>query len=121
MTKNAPQPVGPYSQAVKVNGFLYVSGQVPLTPEGKLIESTDIQVHAKQVLENLKAVVEAAGSSLEKVVKVNVFVLDIAQFGKINEIYAQYFSVNKPARSLVAVAALPLGVPLEIEAIALIN
>lgn len=119
LTKDAPQPVGPYSQAVKANGFVYLSGQVPLTPEGTLVESEDIQVHTRQIFENLKAVLAASGSSLEKVVKVNVFVIDIAQFGKINEIYAEYFANNKPARSLVAVKALPLGVPLEIEAIAL--
>lgn len=92
-----------------------------MTPAGALVESDDIQVHTRQVLDNLKAVLEAGGSSLEKVVKVNVFVLDIAQFGKINEVYAEYFSKSKPARSLVAVAALPLGVPLEVEAVAVVD
>lgn len=90
-----------------------------MTPEGKLVESDDIQDHTRQIFENLKAVLAASGSSLEKVIKVNVFVIDIAQFAKINEVYAQYFSTNKPARSLVAVKALPLGVPLEIELVAL--
>ena len=90
-----------------------------MTPEGKLVESTDIQVLTHQIFANLKGVLAASGSSLNQVVKVNVFVTDISQFGKINEVYAQYFSENKPARSLVAVSALPLGVPIEIEAIAL--
>lgn len=119
LTKDAPQPVGPYSQAVKSNGFVYLSGQVPLTPEGKLVESENIQDHARQALNNLKAVLEAAGSSLDKVIKVNVFVTDITEFAKINEVYNEYFGASKPARSLVAVAALPVNARFEVEAVAL--
>ncbi|KAF5101660.1 hypothetical protein D0Z00_000734 [Geotrichum galactomycetum] len=118
-TENAPAPVGPYSQAVKANGFVYLSGQVPLTPEGKLVEGhEDIQVQTRQALTNIKNVIAAAGTTWESIVKVNVFVTDIGDFGKINEVYKEFFNTHAPARSLVQVAALPLGVNIEIEAVA---
>lgn len=96
-----------------------MSGQVPLTAEGKLVEGhEDIQVQTRQVLDNVKAVIEAAGTTWESIIKVNVFVTDINDFAKINEIYKEFFSTHAPARSLVSVKALPLGVNIEIEAIA---
>lgn len=119
-TNKAPAPVAPYSQAVKAGGFVYISGQVPLTAEGKLVEGhEDIQVQARQVLLNLKNVVEGAGSSWEKLVKINIFITDMSKFGLVNEIYSEFFSTHKPARSCVAVKSLPLNVDVEIEAIAL--
>ncbi|VVT44645.1 uncharacterized protein SAPINGB_P000485 [Magnusiomyces paraingens] len=121
LTANAPQPVGPYSQAISARGVLYLSGQIPLTSSGIPVQSADIRDHTRQVLDNLSSVLQAGGSSLERVVKVNVFVTDIKQFGAVNEVYAEYFKTNTPARSLVEVSALPLGVPLEIEAVALVE
>lgn len=120
-TEHAPAAVGPYSQAIVANGFVYTAGQIPLIPnEGKVIEG-DIQVQTRQALENLKAVLEAAGSSLENVVKTTVFLDDMDDFARMNEIYGQFFSENPPARSAVEVARLPLGVLVEIEAVALLK
>lgn len=116
-TEKAPAAVGPYSQGVQVGNLLFTSGQLPLVPEtGELI--SDIEKATRQSLDNVKAILEEAGSSLEKVVKVTIFVADINDFGKINEIYAEYFSNHKPARSLVEVSNLPKGGVIEIEAIA---
>ncbi|KAF5102403.1 hypothetical protein D0Z03_000415 [Geotrichum reessii] len=96
-----------------------MSSVVPLTPEGKLVEGhEDIQVQTRQVLTNIKSVIAAAGTTWESIVKVNVFVTDIGDFGKINEVYKEFFNTHAPARSLVQVAALPLGVNIEIEAVA---
>lgn len=118
-TKQAPGAVGPYSQGVKTGNLIFTSGQLPINPEtGELLKG-DIQEQTKMCLENVKAILKAGGASLEDVVKVNVYVVDIKQFSLINEIYAQYFSDHKPARSLVEVTALPLGGDLEIEAIAM--
>lgn len=113
--------MGPYSQAIKANGMVYLSGQVPLTPDGKLVGvtgQTDIQAQTRQALTNIKAVLEAAGTTWESIVKVNVFITDMNDFGKINEVYTEFFSTHFPARSLVEVRALPLGVNIEIECIA---
>lgn len=118
-TDKAPQPVGPYSQAVKVGNFLFLSGQIPYTPEGKLAGNT-IQEQTKQVLENLKAVLEAAGANMNNVVKVTVYLKDINDFGEMNKIYAEYFKENPPARAAVEVARLPKDVKIEIELIACI-
>lgn len=116
-TEKAPAAVGPYSQGVQVGNLLFTSGQLPLVPEtGELI--SDIEKATRQSLDNVKAILKEAGSSLEKVVKVTIFVADINDFGKINEIYAEYFSNHKPARSLVEVSNLPKGGVIEIEAIA---
>lgn len=116
-TEKAPAAVGPYSQGVQVGNLLFTSGQLPLVPEtGELI--SDIEKATRQSLDNVKAILEEAGTSLEKVVKVNIFVADINDFGKINEIYAEYFSNHKPARSLVEASNLPKGGVIEIEAIA---
>lgn len=115
LTSNAPTPVGPYSQAVKANGVLYISGQVPLTPKGEKV-SGDIQAQTHQVLSNVKAIVEAANAKWEHIVKVNIFLTDMNDFAKVNQVYGHYFKDFHPARSCVQVAALPLGVNVEIEA-----
>ena len=120
-TEHAPAAVGPYSQAIVANGFVYTAGQIPLIPaEGKLIEG-DIQVQTRQSLENLQAVLEASGSNLANVVKTTVFLDSMDDFAKMNEIYAEFFGKNSPARSTVEVARLPLGALVEIEAVALVG
>ena len=117
-TSKAPAAIGPYSQAVIVNGMIYTSGQIALTPEGEML-GDDIVLQTKQVFSNLKAVLEEAGSSLDNVVKVMAFVADINDFAVVNEIYAEAFGNHKPARSLVAVKTLPKNALVEIEVIAL--
>ncbi len=116
-TTNAPGAIGPYSQAVKVNGLLFTSGQIAINPATNTVEATTIEEQTTQVCENLKALVEAAGSSLDKVVKTTCFLADIADFAKFNEIYGRYFT-SKPARSCVAVKELPKSVLCEVEVIA---
>lgn len=116
-TENAPKAIGPYSQAVKLNGLLFTSGQIPIDPKtGDLVEN-DISVQTKQVCENLKAVLEEGGSSFEKVVKTTCFLSDMSLFGEFNSVYEKYF-VSKPARSCVAVKTLPKNVLCEVEVIA---
>ncbi|MDR0974962.1 MAG: RidA family protein [Ruminococcus sp.] len=115
-TENAPAAIGPYSQAVRAGGLIFTSGQIPLTPSGELI-SGGIEVQTKQVLCNLKAVLEAAGSNMENVVKTTVFLSNMENFAMMNEVYAEYFS-NNPARSTVEVRRIPKDVLVEIEAIA---
>lgn len=117
-TNNAPAAIGPYSQAVKVNGMVYTSGQIALTPEGEML-GDDVVLQTKQVFANLKAVLEEAGTSLDRVVKVMAFVADINDFATVNEIYAEAFGDHKPARSLVAAKTLPKNALVEIEVIAL--
>lgn len=117
-TDKAPAAVGPYSQGVESNGLIFTSGQLPLIPETGELVSDDIKKATKQSLENVKAILESAGSSLEKVVKVNIFLADINDFGAVNEVYAEFFKDHKPARSCVQVAKLPKDGLLEIEAIA---
>lgn len=116
-TNNAPNAIGPYSQAVKANGLLFTSGQIAINPATKEVEAKTIEEQTTQVCENLKAVVEAAGTTMDKVVKTTCFLADINDFAKFNEIYGNYF-VSKPARSCVAVKALPKGVLCEVELIA---
>ncbi|MFQ6117857.1 MAG: RidA family protein, partial [Candidatus Bipolaricaulia bacterium] len=113
----APQAVGPYSQGMIANGFIFTSGQIPLDREGNLIEG-DIQAQARQCLENIKAILEAAGAGMEDLVKVTVFVTDMKNFSAINEVYRGYFNGEPPARSFIEVAALPKGANVEIEGIA---
>ena len=120
-TENAPQAIGPYSQAVAYNGMLYCSGQIPLDPATGAIIEGDVSAQTERVLENLKAVLEAAGSSMEKVLKTTVYIKDMAEFGKINEVYARYFGASLPARATVEVARLPRDARVEIEAIAAIG
>lgn len=116
-TNNAPNAIGPYSQAVKANGLLFTSGQIAINPETNAVEATTIEEQTEQVCNNLKAVVEAAGSDMTKVVKTVCFLADINDFAKFNEVYGRYF-VSKPARSCVAVKDLPKGVLCEVELIA---
>jgi len=117
-TQNAPAAIGPYSQAVKVNGMIYTSGQIALRPDGSMVED-DVVAQTKQVFTNLKAVLAEAGSSLDLVVKVMAFVADINDFNAVNEIYAESFGEHKPARSLVAAKTLPKNALVEIEVIAM--
>lgn len=118
-TRGAPAPVGPYSQAVALEGWVYVSGQIPLDPDtGRLVDG-GIEAQTERVIANLAAVLEAAGSSLERAVKVNIYVTDLAQFTTINEIYARRFTGDPaPARATVQVAALPLGAAVEMDLVA---
>ena len=116
-TDNAPAAIGPYSQAIDLGEMIFTSGQIPVAPDGSVSE--DISEQTRQALFNLKAVVEAGGSSFDKVIKTTVFITDMAQFGAINAVYSEFFSEPYPARSCVQVAALPKGVSIEIEAIAL--
>lgn len=116
-TDKAPAAIGPYSQAMTVNGLVYTSGQIPIVPASGNIEAADIEGQTEQAIQNLKAVLEAAGSSLEKVVKTTCFLQNISDFAAFNGVYAKYF-VNKPARSCVEVGALPKGALVEIECIA---
>jgi 2-iminobutanoate/2-iminopropanoate deaminase len=117
-TTDAPQAIGPYSQAVGVGNLVFCSGQIPLTPEGALVEG-DITVQTRQVLNNLRGLLAAAGSSLDQVVKTTVFLADMNEFAAMNAVYAEYFPASPPARSTVQVARLPRDVRVEIEAIAL--
>lgn len=116
-TDRAPAAIGPYSQAIDLGELVFTSGQIPVAPDGTV--SDDVAEQARQCLENLKAVLEAAGSGMDKVVKTTVFIMDMGQFGTINEVYQQYFAQPYPARSCVQVAQLPKGVSIEIEAVAL--
>ena len=118
-TDKAPKAIGPYSQAVVHNGMAYLSGQIPLDPAtGQLVES-DIAAQTTRVLENLKAVLEACGSGLDQVVKTTVYIQDMREFAKMNEVYGKYFSQNPPARATVEAARLPRDVRVEIDAIAI--
>ena len=118
-TDQAPAAVGPYSQAIRAGKLVFTAGQIPIDPAtGKLVEG-DIQVQTRRVLQNLQAVLEAAGTSLANVVKTTVFLQDMGNFKAMNEVYAEFFTQDPPARSAVQAAALPLGVDIEIEAIAL--
>lgn len=116
-TKNAPGAIGPYSQAVKANGLLFTSGQIAINPETNTVEAKTIEEQTHQVCKNLTAVVEAAGTTMDKVVTTVCFLADINDFAKFNEIYGTYFT-SKPARSCVAVKDLPKGVLCEVEVIA---
>ena len=117
-TNNAPQAIGPYSQAVTANGTLYVSGQIPVVPATGAIVSDKVEDQARQVMENVKAVVEAAGLTLDNVVKTTVFIKNMDDFAVINGIYSEYFKENCPARACVEVARMPKDVLIEMEAIA---
>jgi len=120
LTDRGPKPIGPYSQAVKANGFLFVSGQVAIDPKTNEFIGGDIRQQTERVFENIKGVLEAAGSNLHHVVKTTVFLKDMNDFTSMNEIYARYFTSAPPARSTVAVAGLPKGALLEVEVIAVI-
>ncbi len=118
-TSHGPKAIGPYSQAIKAGGFIFVSGQVALDPAtGKMVEG-DVSVQTERTLENLKAIVEAAGSSLDRALKATVFLKDLRDFAAMNEVYKRYFPSNPPARATVEVARLPLDSRVEIDLIAL--
>ena len=117
-TDRAPAAVGPYSQAVRAGGLLFCAGQLPLVPASMKIEAADIEGQTRQVLENIRAVLEAAGVGMAQVVKTTVFLRDLADFAKMNALYDAAFAPHKPARSTVQVARLPLDALVEIEAIA---
>lgn len=118
-TDHAPQAIGPYSQALKANGLIFASGQIPIDPETGLFVSGGIAEQTEQVLKNLAAVLEAAGSGLDQVVKTTVFLLDMGEFAQMNEVYGKFFVAQPPARATVQAARLPRDARVEIEAIAL--
>ena len=120
-TDNAPAAIGPYSQAIKARGFVFVSGQIPIDPQTGQFVAGGIAEQTEQVLKNLGAVLEAAGSSLDQVVKTTVFLADMNEFSGMNEVYAKFFSGPPPARATVAAAGLPRGARVEIEAVALVS
>ena len=118
VSEQAPKAVGAYAQAVRAQGFIFLSGQIPLDPStGELVQG-DVATQTRRVLDNLKAVLEAAGSELAKVVKATIYLIDMSDFAVVNQIYASYFPDAKPARATIAVAALPRGSKVEIDMIA---
>ena len=120
-TSKAPVPVGPYSQAVSCGNILYVSGQIPLDPESGELVGSSFAEQCHRVLLNLKIILEAGGSGLERVLKVTIYMKNLAQFGELNGIYSEYFDVSKPARACVEVSNLPKGADVEMDAIAEIS
>ena len=116
-TSSAPAAIGPYSQAISANGLIFTSGQIALTPDGDFLDGT-IEEQTQQVLENLREVLKAAESDFSKVVKTTIFLTNMDDFAKVNDIYAEFFGESKPARATVAVASLPKNAKIEIEAIA---
>jgi 2-iminobutanoate/2-iminopropanoate deaminase len=118
LSKQAAAPIGPYSQAVAANGFIFTAGQIPLDPSGQMVQG-DVKAQTRQVIANLKAVLEAGGSGLDKVVKTTVFLKDMGEFPAMNEVYGEFFSKEPPARSTIEVARLPKDARVEIEAVAL--
>jgi 2-iminobutanoate/2-iminopropanoate deaminase len=119
-TDRGPKAIGPYSQAVRANGFVFLSGQIALDPKTQQVVEGDVATQTERVLENLKGVVEAAGASLQSVVKTTVFLADMKDFAAMNEVYGRYFPKNPPARSTVEVSKLPRNVRVEIDLIALL-
>jgi 2-iminobutanoate/2-iminopropanoate deaminase len=119
-TDRGPKPIGPYSQAVKANGFLYLSGQVALDPKTNEMTGADIRQQTERVLENIKGILEASGSNLHHAIKTTVFLKDMNEFPQMNEVYARYFTAAPPARSTVQVTRLPKDALVEIEVIAVI-
>ena len=120
-TDNAPAAIGPYSQAIRAGGFVFASGQIPTDPATGQFVAGGIAEQTEQVLKNLAAVLEAAGSGLDKVVKTTVFLADMKEFAQMNEVYARFFTETPPARATVAVAGLPRDARVEIEAVALLS
>ena len=118
-TELAPQAIGPYSQAIAVNDLVFVSGQIPLDPVSGELREADIHIQTTQVFENLKAVLDAAGSDFSKIVKLSIFMVDLADFAIVNSIMSEYFTEPYPARACVQVAALPKGAMVEVEAVAI--
>ena len=118
-TKDAPLAIGPYSQAIRANGWVFVSGQVAIDPATQQVINGDVAAQTDRVLQNLSAILKAAGSGLEKVLRSTVFLKDMTDFAAMNEVYARYFSANPPARSTIQAARLPKDVLIEIDVIAL--
>ena len=118
-TDRGPKAIGPYSQAIRANGFLFVSGQIPLDPATQQLVSGDVRIQTERVLENVKGILEAAGSSLDRVVRASVFLADMNEFAAMNEIYGRYFHTQQPARTAVQVARLPRDARVEMDVIAL--
>ncbi len=119
LTGDAPMPIGPYSQAVEANGFIFISGQIAINPEtGQMIEHADIKSEIKQVMENLKAIITASSSSMSNIVKCTIFLRDMKSFGDVNSVYGEYFPNDPPARETVEVSGLPKNANVEISAIA---
>jgi 2-iminobutanoate/2-iminopropanoate deaminase len=119
-TERAPKAIGPYSQAVRANGFLFVSGQIPLDPKSQQVVGTTASVQTERVLENVKGILEAAGSALDRVVKATVYLADMNDFAAMNEVYSRYFEADPPARSTIEASKLPRNVRVEIDVIALL-
>jgi 2-iminobutanoate/2-iminopropanoate deaminase len=119
-TDKGPKAIGPYSQAVRANGFVFLSGQIALDPKTQQIIEGGISYQTERVLENLSAILDAAGSSLNQVVKTTVFLADMTEFGAMNEVYSRYFTSNPPARSTIEASRLPRNVRVEIDLIALL-
>ena len=119
-TDRGPKAIGPYSQAIRANGFVFLSGQIALDPRTQQVVEGNIAVQTERVLENLKGIVEAAGSSLQHAVKTTVFLADMDDFAAMNEVYARYFVTHPPARSTVEVSRLPRNVRVEIDLVALV-
>lgn len=117
-TQKAPAAIGPYSQAVEANGFLYVSGQIPVNPKSGVVEAETMEGQAEQSLKNVGAILEESGLTYANVVKTTCFIADMGDFGVFNEVYARYFTTDAPARSCVAAKELPKGVLCEVEVIA---
>jgi len=120
-TENAPGAIGPYSQGIAAGGFLFVSGQVPLDPSRGEVVAGEIEEQVERVLKNLKAILESGGAELGSVVKTTVYLTDLADFARMNEVYSRYFLADPPARSTVEVSRLPRGARVEIDAIALLD
>jgi 2-iminobutanoate/2-iminopropanoate deaminase len=120
-TDHAPKAIGPYSQAIRVGDFVYTAGQVPIVPATGDLIAGEIEAQTRQALTNIKAVLEAAGSGLDKVVKTTVFMTNLGDFARMNGVYAEFFPSNPPARSTVQVAALPKGAMVEIECVAVMQ
>lgn len=122
-TKNAPAPIGPYSQAIVAGGFVFCSGQIPLDPKtGELVGEGDVRAQAARVMQNITGVLEASGSSLARIVKTTIFLIDMRDFAAVNEVYGEHLGpIEPPARSTIAVAGLPRGARVEIEVVALPN
>lgn len=118
-TESAPKPIGPYSQAIRANGFLFVSGQIPIDPATGDVVSGNIEAQTRQVLDNVSAILRAAGSSLEKVIKTSIFLTNLDDFSRMNQVYGNYMGEARPARATVQVSRLPREVLVEIEAVAL--
>ncbi len=121
ITEDAPLPVGPYSQAIKTDNLIFVSGQIPINPETDELVRGDIVEETRQILKNINAVLEAADSSLGKIVKISVFMLDLGQFDRVNQVFSEFFSSEPPARETVEVSRLPKDVDIEISCIAVAN